>query len=253
MAEYEKKISVIIPCYNNEDIIDGCLESVQWADEILICDSFSQDNTLKIAKKYTDRIIQHEYINSAAQKNWVIPQAINEWVLIIDSDERVSKKLKEEIKDVLKEPGNMNGFKIPRANYSFGKRLKYGGYWPDYQLRLFKKDKGRYEPREVHAHVMLDGVSGHLKNPIIHIHDRTLKQVVDKYFFRYAKWEAEERLKREKPSLFKLVFLPPAIFTLRYFVQKGFLDGIRGFMTAVIWSIYIFLTYLYMIRWGKKR
>jgi len=252
MTEKENKITVIIPCYNNEDIIKDCLESIKWTDEILICDSFSNDKTLEIAKAYTNRIIQHRYINSAAQKNWAIPQASNEWVLIVDTDERISKELQIEITNIIKKEKRYNGFKIPRFNYSFGKRLRYGGYWPDYQLRLFRKDKGKYEPREVHAEVILEGEAGYLENPIIHLHDRALKQVIEKYFGRYVKWEAKERLKREKPSLLKLIFLPPVIFTLRYFVKKGFLDGVRGFMAASIWSIYIFLTYLYMWQWRKR-
>lgn len=246
------KLTIIVPCYNNEDIIRECLDSIKWADEIIACDSFSNDKTLEIARGYADRIIQHEYINSATQKNWAIPQAKYEWVLIVDTDERVSKELKEEILSILKDPKDFDGFKIPRLNYSFGKALKHGGYWPDYQLRLFKKSRGKYESREVHAGVILDGQLGYLKNPIIHLHDRNFKQVVEKYFFRYVPWEAKERSKKEKPSLFKLFAVPPSIFVLRYFVYRGFLDGARGLMTAIIWSTYYFLTYFYMLRWKRK-
>ena len=128
------KLTVIVPCCNNEAIIRDCLESVKWADEILICDSFSTDKTLDIAREYSDRIIQHEYINSATQKNWAIPQAGNEWVFIVDTDERITDELRDEVVSVLKNQGESEGFNIPRANYSFGRRLRYGGYWPDYQL-----------------------------------------------------------------------------------------------------------------------
>lgn len=247
------KLTVIIPCYNNEDIIRDCLESIKWADEILICDSFSTDKTLEIAREYTDRIIQHEYISPAAQKNWAIPQASNEWVLIVDTDERISEELKNEIISLLKNPGEFDGFKIPRANFSFGKRFKYGGYWPDYQLRLFKKSKGKYELTEVHEHVLLEERAGILKNPIIHFPDREVGQVIEKFFLRFAKWEAKEKLKREKPSVVKLIFLPPKIFIYRYIFKKGFLDGIGGFIAASLWAIYIFFTYLYMLRWTRKK
>lgn len=247
-----KKLTVLIPCYNNEDIIKECLESVKWADEILICDSFSTDKTLEIAREYKVRIVQHEYINSARQKNWAIPQAKNEWVLIVDTDERISEGLKKEIIATLRSPGDHDGFKIPRENFSFGRRLKYGGYWPDYQLRLFKRDRGRYVLREVHAHVKLKGSVGYLKNPIIHFHDRSLRQVIEKYFIRYAPWEAKERLKSGKPSLFKIVFLPPGLFLYRYIYKRGFLDGFGGFVTAMLWAIYLFFTYLYMWQWEKK-
>ncbi|MDD5070151.1 MAG: glycosyltransferase family 2 protein [Candidatus Omnitrophica bacterium] len=240
------KITVLIPCYNNQDLIRDCLESVKWADEILICDSFSTDKTLEIAKEYTDRIIQHEYINSAKQKNWAIPQANNEWVLIVDTDERISSELKQEIKAVVQNSQDKTGFKIPRANFSFGKRLYYGGYWPDYQLRLFLKSKAVYQPKEVHSHINLQGECGMLTNPILHYHDRTVSQVIDKYFIRYAKWEAEEKLKRENFNYKKLFTKPIIIFFYRYIILQGFRDGFAGFISANIWGIYSFFSYLYM-------
>jgi glycosyltransferase involved in cell wall biosynthesis len=246
-------LTVIVPCYNNEDIIRDCLESVKWADEILICDSFSTDKTLNIVREYTNRIIQHKYINSATQKNWAIPQASNEWVFIVDTDERISKELKDEVMSILKNPDEFDGFKIPRANYSFGKRLRYGGYWPDYQLRLFKKTKGRYQPREVHAHVVLEGKIGYLKNPIIHFPNRELEQVIEKLLIKYAKWEAKERLKKEKPSIAKLIIAPTKIFIYRYILMMGFLDGVGGFIAANLWAMYTFLTYLYMLQWQEKK
>lgn len=253
MLKNMNRLTVIIPCYNNEDIIGDCLESVKWADEILVCDSFSADKTLEIARRYTNRIIQHEYINSATQKNWAIPQASTEWILIVDTDERISEELKGEIIATLNGPGEFNGFKIPRANFSFGRRLKYGRSWPDYQLRLFKRDKGRYEPLEVHAHVILEGKVGYLKNPIIHFHDREVSQVIEKYFIRYTKWEAKERLKKHKPSLIKLIFFPPAVFICRYIFKMGFLDGLAGFISAWFWAIYTFLVYLHMWQWKEKK
>jgi glycosyltransferase involved in cell wall biosynthesis len=246
------KLTVLVPCYNNQDIIRDCLESARWADEILVCDSFSSDATLDIARKYTDRIIQHEYINSATQKNWAIPQASHEWVFILDTDERLTGKLKDEIISVLKNPGEFQGFKVPRANYSFGRRLRHGGYWPDYQLRLFKKDKGRYEPREVHAHVILEGRQGYLKSPLIHLCDRSLQQVIRKLLVRYARWEAKERLKKERFSFLKLITKPPLVFGYRYVYLKGFLDGWSGLLVAMLWSIYIFMTYLHMWRWKEN-
>jgi len=246
------KITVVIPCYNNEDLIEECLKSVQWADEILICDSFSTDKTLAIAKTYTDKIIQHTYVNAARQKNWAIPQASNQWILIVDSDERISEELKKEIQDTIKNSSNYNGFKIPRANFSFGRHLKHGGYWPDWQLRLFKKHKGKYKTREVHEHMLIEGEVGCLKNAINHFPDRGVAQIVEKFFLRYAKLEAKERLKKESSNLLKLVFFPALLFIKRYILKRGFLDGVRGFIAAFLWSIYIFLTYLYMWRWKEN-
>ena len=245
------KITVIVPCYNNQDIIRECLESVKWADEIIVCDSYSKDATVEIAREYTGRIIQHEYINSAVQKNWAIPQAANEWVMIVDSDERVTAQLRGEIENLLDGVPSNDGYKIPRANFSFGKQLKYGGYWPDYQLRLFKKNKGRYEPRYVHAHVELDGNCGFLKNHLLHFHDRTLFQVTEKMLFRYARWEAMERLNKKEPRLWELFLKPPGVFVYRFFYQRGFKDGLGGFFAASLWAAYIFMTYWNMFRLRK--
>jgi glycosyltransferase involved in cell wall biosynthesis len=241
-----KKLSVIIPCYNSQDVIKDCLESVKWADEILVCDSFSDDKTLTIVREYTASIVQHEYINSAMQKNWIIPKARNEWVFIVDTDERVSQSLKKEILEIMQNPGNYDGFKIPRRNFSFGKQLKYGGYWPDYQLRLFKKNKGKYQSRFVHAHVELNGSYGLLKNPLIHYHDRQFFQVIEKMLLRYPRWEAIELLKGEEPCMWKIFLKPPGIFIYRFFYKKGFLDGIHGFLAAGLWAAYTFMTYLNM-------
>ncbi len=161
-------ISALIPCYNSADVIGPCLESVAWADEIFICDSFSTDATLEICRRYTDRIVQHEYVNSAAQKNWAIPQARHEWVLIVDTDERVSPELRREIERALRPDTPYAGFKIPRLNHVFDRPIRHGGNYPDYQLRLFRRDRGRYQERRVHAHLALQGGCGVFSAPLLH-------------------------------------------------------------------------------------
>jgi glycosyltransferase involved in cell wall biosynthesis len=218
-----------------------------------VCDSFSTDKTLDIARQYSSRIIQHEYVNSATQKNWAIPQAAYEWVLVVDTDERISPALREEIVSVLEDPGLREGFWIPRDNVILGRHLRHGGYWPDYQLRLFKKTKGRYQLREVHAHLNLDGEAGRLHSPITHFPVQSSAQVVEKYFKRYASWEAKERLKRERPSWAKLLGMPPAVFLYRYIFKKGFLDGISGMVMAGLWGMHIFFAYFHMLRWKEKK
>ncbi|MBN3040588.1 MAG: glycosyltransferase family 2 protein [Candidatus Omnitrophica bacterium] len=247
-----KKVSVIVTTFNSQDVIGDCLESLSWADEVLVCDSYSSDKTLDIAREFAVSILQHEYESPAKQKNWVIPQAKNEWILIIDSDERVSPELKEEIESVLSRHQDFNSFKIPRLNISFGRKMLHGGYWPDYQQRLFKKDKARYELVQVHEELLAEGPVGILKNPILHYPDRSISQVIEKFFIRYAKWEAEKRLEKEKAGMLKIVISPFKIFIYRYFLLLGFLDGIRGFIAAFIWSVYIFLTYIYMWQMSLK-
>ena len=124
----KRKLTVIIPAFNEEDNIRDCIESVRWADEIFVVDSFSIDKTVEIASEYTDRIVQHEYINSATQKNWAIPQASNDWVMILDSDERVTSALKDEIVNILSSNDILDGYYIPRVNRFLGRDIKYGGW-----------------------------------------------------------------------------------------------------------------------------
>ena len=141
------KLSVIIPCKNEEMNISFCIESVlPVADEILVADSGSTDDTMKIAGLYNCRIIEREYVNSADFKNWAIPQAKYEWVLIVDSDERVPPELAEEIRAVLEneDPGS-DGYFIGRRNYLFGKLVKRSGWGKDSVLRLFRRDLARYK------------------------------------------------------------------------------------------------------------
>ena len=128
------------------------MQSVAWCDEILVVDSFSTDNTVELAKKYTDRIIQSEYINSASQKNRAIPQATHEWILLVDADERVTPELKTEIQKILSsETIPYDAFWIYRRNYFMGKEIKYSGWQRDKVVRLFKRDTCRYEEKHVHA------------------------------------------------------------------------------------------------------
>ena len=135
--------------------MEEVLESVKWADEILVVDSFSTDDTLAIARKYTDRILEHEYENSAAQKNWAIPQATHNWILLVDADERVTPELQKEIEEMLNGGLKHKGYWVQRQNYFMGKHVKYGGMAGDKVIRLFTKE-ARYEDRKVHAEVIMD-------------------------------------------------------------------------------------------------
>jgi len=237
-------ISALIPCYNSADVIGPCLESVAWADEIFVCDSFSTDATLDIARRYTDRIVQHEYVDSATQKNWAIPRARHAWVLIVDTDERVSPALRREIERTLTPDCPYDGFKIPRLNHVFGRPIRHGGNYPDYQLRLFKRDRGRYQDRRVHAHLELRGRTGVLRAPLLHFGQRDVDQVTRVLLSRYAAWEAEQKNAdgvRFRPRY--LLARPLGAFVVRYIFMRGFLDGTAGLFWALTISAYVFLTY----------
>ena len=238
-------LSVLIPCFNNEDIIEDCLRGVRWADEVVVCDSCSTDRTCEIAGRWADRLIRHEYRNSATQKNWALPQLTHDWVLIVDTDERVSPELHAEIDRALRDPGDAVGFRIPRANYLFGRWLRHGHHWPDYQVRLFRRDRGRYADREVHAHVALDGACGTLQNPLLHFPHRSLAALVRVILQRYTTWEAMEKHRRGvRFHWYQLLLRPPGAFVYRYLLRQGFRDGWQGLLMAVVWTTYVFITYL---------
>src|SRR2546423_14815470 len=127
MALNSAPVPVLIPCYNSADVIGDCLESVFWADEIFVCDSFSTDATLEIARRYTNRIVQHAYVTSARQKNWAIPQLRHEWVLVVDTDERVSPALRRGSEAALGVYASSDGFRIPPLKPLFRRPLRPGG------------------------------------------------------------------------------------------------------------------------------
>lgn len=243
------KISAILIVKNEEKNIEVCLESVKWADEIIIVDAHSTDKTVDIARKFTNKIILQEWLGYSKQKNAALSYASNEWVLSIDADERVSDDLKAEIKKILDGISEVNGYYIPIKNYYFGKFLRYGGFYPDYHLRLFKKNKGIFESKVIAVHEGLNvkGSIGHLKNPIIHIAYRNIKGYFEK-FNKYTTMEAEGWFAHgRKPSGYTMVFKPFYSFIKRYILKAGFLDGIAGFLACIFSSFYIFVFQLKLL------
>ncbi|MDO9545356.1 MAG: glycosyltransferase family 2 protein [Pelolinea sp.] len=245
------KLSVLLPTYNEDKMITECLESVKWADEILIVDSFSTDHTLDIARTYGAHIIQHEYINSAKQKNWAIPQCTHEWVLQIDADERLDIKLQAEIKELLvNPPKGFDGFVNPTKNHILGKWIKSMDVYPGERLRLFKRDKGRFEEKEVDAHVIVHGQVGFLKNHVLHFGLESIAQKL-KPLDRYTRYEADEREKQGRLySWFNVSIRPIAVFVYYFIFKLGFLDGMRGLILAAFKADIIFWTYAKL--WEKE-
>ncbi len=254
MSSELPKITVIVPTGNRRDVIEDCLKSVRWADEVIVIDSFSTDGTLEIANRYADMILQNEYGFSAKQKNWAIPQAANEWILLVDTDERVTENLKEEIIQKLQAKPICVGYRIARENYVLGALVKGAGYFPDYQIRLFKRDHAHYELRRVHAHVILDGQCGTLESPLVHYAHRNLDQTIRNLLVQMTTWEAEERIaaspKSTKFLWFQMFFRPLGAFFLRYFWQGGWKSGYHGLAVSILWAIYVGVTYLKI--WEKE-
>jgi glycosyltransferase involved in cell wall biosynthesis len=229
------KISILLPTFNNELIIRDCLESVKWADEILVVDSFSRDRTLDICREYGARIIQHEYIQSAKQKNWAIPQCSHEWVLQIDSDERVEPVLQEEICQVLTNPpNNIDAYRISFKIYALGQWVKVAGLYPQYHARLFRRAVGRFEDKEVHARVRVPGGIGTLRHHVLHYGMTSISNQLGN-MDRYTGYQADELKKRSRQfRWYHLTLRPLAIFAYYYLWQRGFTAGYRGLFIAAL-------------------
>jgi len=236
-------ISVLLPTFNCQSTVRDTLESVRHAAEILVVDSFSTDRTLEICREYGARILQHEYLNSATQKNWAVPQCTHDWVLQIDSDEVASPNLWKEIEQVLAtaEP-DTHAFRVPRRNHFLGRWIRYGGFYPDYQLRLFRRDSGRWQTREVHAHLQVTGNIGTLQSWLIHHDAPTISRRIAN-LDRYTRYETDEFYKTGRRFRWHdLILRPWAAFLYRYFYLQGFRDGWRGFVHCVYMGIYVFVS-----------
>jgi glycosyltransferase involved in cell wall biosynthesis len=231
-----QKLTALIPCYNEEENIEACLQSVMWADEVLAVDSFSTDRTIDILRKYTGRILQHEYINSAAQKNWAIPQAKYEWVLIVDSDERVPPALRDEIQELLRRDPDKDGYWIHRSNQLMGKPVKYSGWGRDSVLRLFRRDLGRYRVKRVHAEIELES-TGMLTARLEHHTVSSMASWIAK-IDRYTTWKAQDKFEKGVSSpVLHLLLRPPCRFFKDFVLRLGILDGWRGFLIAAMSSL----------------
>lgn len=267
-------VSVLIPAKNEELNISACLESVSQADEIFLVDSQSSDRTVAIAESYGVKVVQFYFKGGwPKKKNWSLENLSfkNEWVLIVDCDERITSELWEEIEIVIKNE-QYNGYYLNRKVFFLGRWIRYGGKYPDWNLRLFRHQQGRYEnlhtedipntgDNEVHEHVILTGKAGYLKNDMLHIDFRDIYHWLERHN-RYSNWEAkvyynlinnlnnQEEIKatfwgnsvQRKRFLKKIwVYLPnkPILrFIWIYLIRFGFLDGKAGYIYARLLSQY---------------
>jgi glycosyltransferase involved in cell wall biosynthesis len=235
-------VSVAIVTKNEARNIKDALESVKDFDDIVVVDSISSDNTIEICREYTDRVYEQEWQGYAAQKQTAIDHAKNKWVLILDADERVTPELKQEIMEKINE-NSLSGFYIPRKNFFLGKWIRNSGWWPDYTLRLFRKEVSKMEPRAVHEKINVKGAVGHISAPFEHYTYRTLSDYIDK-MDNYASLSAAELDNRGFISSFiSMLFSPMVVFIKMYLVRQGFRDGLHGFVLAVLYSFYTFLKY----------
>lgn len=247
-------LSVVVSAFNEEEKIGECLESVKWANEIIFVDNGSIDKTVDIAKKYTNKIFRQKNDSQKIdiQKNFGIDKATGEWILVLDADEVISKDLSLEIKSVTQSSLDVEGFLIPRKNIIFGKWIEHTGWYPDYQLRLFRKGKARYEKKHVHQGLSLIGKKEKLNENIIHYNYESVAQFLRKNLLTYASNEADEKIRSGyKFSIVDIVRFPVQEFLRRYFSWEGYKDGLHGLLLSVLMAIYHFVIFVYI--WEKNK
>jgi glycosyltransferase involved in cell wall biosynthesis len=236
-------ISVTVICKNEEDNILECLESVKWADEIIVVDSFSSDRTVEIAREFTDKIFEEEWRGYAKQREFALSKVSKEWVFPLDADERCTEELRVEILSAIKSGNNLAGYRIPRKSFFLGKFIKHCGWYPGYQTRLFLKEKTYVADRLVHEGYEIKGEMGFLKNDILHY---TVGSITD-YMSRvnhYSTLQAAEKAEKKKVKFSDILLRPVASYIQQFFFKRGFLDGIYGLMVTNFDVMTNMLTYM---------
>lgn len=243
-----KKISAIIPTFNEADNIVAAIQSLNFCEDIMIVDSFSTDNTVELAKGITSNIVQRKYTGPADQKNWAIPQAKHEWVFILDADERVTPELAKEITTLLQSDNiEQDAFWIGRQSYFMGKKVNYSGWQGDKVVRLIRRDKCRYDNKQVHEEIDTTDLNvGILKHKMEHYTYKNKQHFMDK-MDRYAKWSAQDHLeKTSNVTWFHLNVKPMARFFKHFILQLGFLDGKVGYEISKIMAWGVRQRYVYL-------
>jgi glycosyltransferase involved in cell wall biosynthesis len=236
-----KRISVTIVAWNEEERLRACLESIAWADEIIVIDAESADKTVQVAREFTDKIWVRPWPGFAAQKNFALEQATGHWILSLDADERVTPELQERIRQIARADGFADGYSLPRRNLFWGAWVRHGGLYPDYQLRFFRRGAGQFVDSAVHESVVVKGRVERVAEPLLHHSYRGLDDFVTRSN-RYSTLAAAELIKRGgRIRLADLALRPLGRFVSMYLLRRGFLDGWRGFVLAVLYANYVFL------------
>lgn len=239
-----QKLSVIIITYNEEANITDCIESVKWADEIIVVDSNSTDKTTELAKKYTEKIYPVSNSSYSQSKNFGLDKACNDWILSIDADERVTEELKNEICTAINNKDNINAFYLNRKSFFINKFIKHCGWYPDFILRLFNQSAGiRFNESKVHEKAEYRGKTGKLKSNLLHYTDLTFEHYWNK-MNKYTSISAEELYnKKRKANIIDIIFRPAFAFFKMYFLKLGILDGYMGMILCILSSVHVFVKY----------
>ena len=236
-------VSVCIITKDEEVNLPDCLASVRWADEIVVVDSRSVDRTREIAAAAGARVIERDFPGHIEQKNFAIDQARHDWVLCLDADERLSPELSASVQGALGDPGGCDGFQCARLTFHVGRPIRHGGWYPDRKIRLFDRRRGRWEGRNPHDRVEVQGRVGRLAGDLLHYSYRSISDHLRQIDFFTAIAAKEKRARGERASFARLALRPGWKFLRMYVLKGGFLDGLAGFIVAVLGAYYVFLKY----------
>ncbi len=236
------RLAGVILTLNEETNIRECIDSLRWADEVVVFDSFSTDQTVPLAHEAGARVLQHPFENYGAQRNAALEGIEAEWVFFLDADERCTPELAAEICERLN--GSERGWWVPRHNYLFGRLTLGAGWYPDYQLRVLHRTSARYdEDRPVHEEVLLDGAAGKLTCPLIHTNYRDVAHFIAKQE-KYADFEAGiRRSKGLHPKPWTFLSGPARQFWWRFVTLSGYRDGLHGLRLSALMAYYEYQTW----------
>ncbi len=237
-------VSAIIVCFNEENDIRDCLESVRWCDEIVVVDSFSTDRTVEICRQYTDRVMQRQWAGYRDQKAFAHSHATKEWVLLVDSDERVTPELRDEIRAALQSnSGDYAGYSVPRLVFYLKRWWWRGGWYPDYDVRLFRRDRATWGGADPHEKILVDGKVRRLRQPLHHFTYRNIDDHIERINRFTTISSTELRKEAQHWRLADALFRPAFRFFRSYVLKRGFMEGFAGFYVAVTAAVYVFLKY----------
>jgi glycosyltransferase involved in cell wall biosynthesis len=245
-------LSVVIVTKNEEASIRRCLESVKWADEVIVLDSGSTDATFRICHEYTPHVHETDWPGFGPQKNRALERATGDWVLSLDADEWVTPDLRDEILNVISRPDGATAFRVPRLSSFCGRFMRHSGWWPDYVTRLFRRGAARFSDDVVHERVIAEGKTSTLREAIMHETFVDLDELLQK-MNNYSSLAAQEmRHGGRKAGLAGAVLRGLWAFIRTYFLRGGFLDGREGFMLAVATAEGTYYRYAKLMLLDKK-
>ncbi len=235
-------LSAVVITYNEEKNIDRCLGALAFADEIVVLDSGSTDRTVEIARRHTSNVSSRPFTGFSDQKSAAIELAVGEWILLVDADEVVTAELSTEIQDAVR-MGDFHAYRMPRRSYFLGRPIRGCGWYPDYQLRLARKDTARLEDRLVHETLEIKGKCGTLSNDLIHYSYEDMQDATRKTMHYSHAGALQKIADGDRFRLTDLLLRPGFAFLRKYIMKRGFVDGLHGFILSVLTAYSVFLKY----------